>query len=109
MEIRFEGRFGAGDELLDVDLRDLDIHHSAGGRVHLLATTGLNGGVTSYDLGRAGQIPGSAPVVENSVYHSGIGPCWGGAAGAGATGGDRQMRRGSCWRGALRGGCCHMG
>lgn len=73
MEIRFEGRFGAGDELLDVDLRDLDIHHSAGGRVHLLATTGLNGGVTSYDLGRAGQIPGAAPVVENSVYHSGIG------------------------------------
>jgi hypothetical protein len=90
MEIRFEGRFGAGDELLDVDLRDLDIHHSAGGRVHLLATTGLNGGVTSYDLGRAGQIPGSAPVVENSVYHSGIGLVGGGAAGAGATGGDRR-------------------
>ena len=56
MDLQFAGRFGANDQLLDSDLRDLEIHQGANGALQLLAVSGLTGGIASPGLG--GGAPG---------------------------------------------------
>lgn len=78
MAIEFIGRFGTGDERLDVDLRDLEIRQGGSNGPQLLAVSGVNGGVASFDLGPIGQggQTGSGramPQLEHSLYHSNMG------------------------------------
>jgi Ca2+-binding RTX toxin-like protein len=53
MALQLDGRIMAGNDLLDADLRDLEIVSGAGG-VFLYAATGQNGGVSVYRVGGAG-------------------------------------------------------
>ncbi|MFS4583680.1 calcium-binding protein [Phaeobacter sp. C3_T13_0] len=84
MDLRFAGRFGADDLLLDSDLRDLEIHQGANGAAQLFAVTGLNGGIASYSLGRG------APVLRDAVYHRGLGLA-GGEATLAEIGGETRL------------------
>ena len=49
MALRLDGRIMAGNDLLDADLRDLEIISGAGG-AYLYAATGQNGGVSVYRI-----------------------------------------------------------
>ena len=55
MALRLDGRIGAGNDLLDADLRDLEIISGAGG-VYLYAATGQNGGVSVYRVDGGGTL-----------------------------------------------------
>jgi Ca2+-binding RTX toxin-like protein len=55
MALRLDGRIGAGNDLLDADLRDLEIISGAGG-VYLYAATGQNGGVSVYRVDGGGAL-----------------------------------------------------
>jgi len=55
MALRLDGRIGAGNDLLDADLRDLEITSGAGG-VYLYAATGQNGGVSVYRVDGGGAL-----------------------------------------------------
>ncbi|UWR70742.1 hypothetical protein K4K95_20055 (plasmid) [Phaeobacter inhibens] len=84
MDLQFAGRFGANDQLLDSDLRDLEIHQGANGALQLFAVSGLNGGIASYGLG------GGAPVLRDSLYHRALGLA-GGEATLAEIGGETRL------------------
>ncbi|MFV1528158.1 MULTISPECIES: calcium-binding protein [unclassified Phaeobacter] len=84
MDLRFAGRFGANDLLLDSDLRDLEIHQGTNGAVQLFAVSGLNGGIASYSLG------GGTPVLRDTVYHRALGLA-GGEATLAEIGGETRL------------------
>lgn len=66
MVLQFRGRVGTGQQILDGDLRDLQIVTLSSG-TYLYATTGAGGGLSAYTLGA-----GSMAAWENSLYYSGI-------------------------------------
>ena len=51
--LQFVGRVMSGEEMFDLDIRDLDIHHTAEG-LRLYASSGVNGGVAVYTLSSRG-------------------------------------------------------
>ncbi len=55
MGLQLNGRIGAGNDLLDSDLRDIQIISGASG-VFLYAATGQNGGISVYRLSSAGAL-----------------------------------------------------
>jgi hypothetical protein len=70
MALQLEGRISASDELLDVDLRDMQIVSGASG-VFLYAGTGQNGGISVYRLDQAG---GLASLTDATYFTtSGVG------------------------------------
>ena len=66
MVLQFRGRVGTGQQILDGDLRDLQIVTLSSG-TYLYATTGAGGGLSAYTLG-----VGAMAAWENSLYYSGI-------------------------------------
>jgi Ca2+-binding RTX toxin-like protein len=68
MLLQFRGRVGTGQQILDGDLRDLQILTLNGG-IYLYTTTGVGGGLSGYAL-QEGQLADW----ENSLYYSGISP-----------------------------------
>jgi len=64
MALVLEGRIGAGNDLLDSDLRDIQIVTTATG-TFLYAATGQNGGITSYQLTSSG---GLASLSDTSYF-----------------------------------------
>ncbi|QUJ76036.1 hypothetical protein KDD17_14050 [Sulfitobacter albidus] len=57
MFFQYQQRIGAGDIVLDGDIRDLEVVHLDSG-AFLLASTGLNGGLVSYELAADGRVIG---------------------------------------------------
>ena len=55
MVLVLEGRIAAGNDLLDSDLRDIQIVTGEGG-TFLYAATGQNGGITAYQLTSSGAL-----------------------------------------------------
>ena len=49
MQPEFQGLTTSGDSQFDTDIRDLRIVETAGGS-YLVAVTGVNGGISSYDI-----------------------------------------------------------
>lgn len=72
MGLAFEGRFAAGDDLLDGDLRDLRIVAGAGGPL-LYAATGQNGGISVWRCQPGGGLAELAGSAYFSVSGTGIG------------------------------------
>ena len=66
MVLQFRGRVGTGQQVLDGDLRDLQIVTLSSG-TYLYATTGAGGGLSGYALNA-----GALADWENSLYYSGI-------------------------------------
>lgn len=66
MFLQFQGRVGTGQQLLDGDLRDLQIVTLETG-TYLYATTGADGGLTGYGLNE-----GALAAWQDSLYYSGI-------------------------------------
>lgn len=56
MVLTAAGRFSAGNDLYDYDIRDLAIVQAAG-QTYLYATTSLVGGITAYQLSSDGSLP----------------------------------------------------
>jgi Ca2+-binding RTX toxin-like protein len=83
MRLQFQGRFGTGQQILDGDLRDLQIL-SVGGGLYLYGTTGAGGGLSGYSLSE-----NTLPEWQNSLYYSGISSSLiSGSLGALSTGGQ---------------------
>jgi Ca2+-binding RTX toxin-like protein len=55
MYFQFHNRFGAGDIVLDGDIRGLEVVHLSAGSF-LLSSTGANGGIVSYRIGNDGSV-----------------------------------------------------
>ena len=68
MPLQFQGRVGTGQQLLDMDLRDLRIVTLDTGS-YLYATTGADGGLSGFALQQ-----GALATWENSLYYSSIAP-----------------------------------
>lgn len=68
MPLQFQGRVGTGQQLLDMDLRDLRIVTLDTG-TYLYATTGVGGGLSGFALQQ-----GALANWENSLYYSAIAP-----------------------------------
>lgn len=68
MPLQFQGRVGTGQQLLDMDLRDLRIVTLDTG-TYLYATTGAGGGLSGFALQQ-----GALATWENSLYYSTIAP-----------------------------------
>lgn len=68
MQLQFQGRLGTGQQILDGDLRDLQIL-SLGTGLYLYTTTGAEGGLSGYSLAE-----GALADWEDSLYYSGISP-----------------------------------
>jgi len=66
MELQLNGQIMAGNDLLDADLRDIEIISGAGG-TFLYAATGQNGGISVYQLDNAG---GLASLSDSGYFNS---------------------------------------
>ncbi|MGR3762449.1 calcium-binding protein (plasmid) [Roseobacteraceae bacterium NS-SX3] len=91
MELVFAGRFGAGTELFDQDIRDLEAVAQAGDSLTLYAATGRGGGLSAYALDQAG----GAPDLLQTVLHQGAGAFTGNFTLAPAGGGLRLLQEGT--------------
>lgn len=68
MVLQFRGRVGTGQQVLDGDVRDLQIVTLSSG-TYLYSTTGANGGISAYALGG-----GALAEWEDSLYFGSISP-----------------------------------
>lgn len=67
MQFEFVGRFFSGAELLDTDIEDLEVVSAASG-VFLCAATGVNGGLSAWQISEMG----ATPALVSSAYFTAL-------------------------------------